>query len=130
MIRILHIDDEIDELSLLQYFFRKTATDIEIVSSDSPDRALSTALKDNYDCIVCDYNMPEMDGLELLQELRRNFGNTPFIFLSGHNDEGIIRRAMNNGADDFISKNCDMSFYDDLQKSIRKHSESKIELAS
>ncbi|MBW4658912.1 MAG: EAL domain-containing protein [Drouetiella hepatica Uher 2000/2452] len=58
------------------------------------------------DIILCDIMMPEMDGYDVLQTLRRNpeTARIPFIFLTARADRADIRRGMNLGADDYLTK--------------------------
>ena len=58
------------------------------------------------DLIVCDIMMPEADGYQVLKELSKN-GRTssiPFVFLSAKTDHKDIRKGMNLGADDYLTK--------------------------
>jgi DNA-binding NarL/FixJ family response regulator len=58
------------------------------------------------DLILCDVMMPEMDGHQVVQELRKDpaFAVTPFIFLTARADRGDVREGMNLGADDYLTK--------------------------
>ena len=58
------------------------------------------------DLIICDVMMPDMDGFEVLQALRvnSNTASISFLFLTALNDTTSIRKGMNLGADDFLSK--------------------------
>jgi class 3 adenylate cyclase len=58
------------------------------------------------DLILCDINMPEMDGFTVLETLRREpgFADTPFVFLTALDDRANVRRGMNLGADDYLTK--------------------------
>ena len=58
------------------------------------------------DLILCDVMMPEMDGYEVLQALRkdRTIAGTPFIFLTARGEKRDLREGMNLGADDYLTK--------------------------
>jgi len=58
-----------------------------------------------YDAIVADYEMPEMDGITFLREVRRRGMTTPFIIFSGRGREEVVIEAINNGADFYLQKN-------------------------
>jgi CheY-like chemotaxis protein len=64
------------------------------------------ALQNEPDLIICDISMPDMDGFEVFQALRSssNTASIPFIFLSALNDPVSVRKGMNLGADDYITK--------------------------
>jgi diguanylate cyclase (GGDEF)-like protein len=60
------------------------------------------------DIILCDIRMPELDGYGVLEALRQDLDTVtiPVIFLSARSDRSDIRRAMNLGADDYLTKPC------------------------
>jgi len=64
------------------------------------------AIKEQPSVIVCDIMMPELDGYGVLHLLRKNSGtqNTPFIFLTAKTERSDLRKGMEMGADDYITK--------------------------
>jgi two-component system, chemotaxis family, chemotaxis protein CheY len=58
------------------------------------------------DCVLLDWNMPIMDGLQFLRALRKEFGpnNPPVVFCTTENDIGHIEIAISNGAQEYIMK--------------------------
>ena len=56
------------------------------------------------DCFVADIRMPEMDGLQLQQELTRRGVSVPLIIITGHADVGLAVQAMKAGVSDFLEK--------------------------
>ena len=120
-IKILSVDDEAPiELLMKQYFRRKIRSgEYEFFFARNGREALSV-LNDHPDIgiILCDINMPEMDGLTLLAKV--NEMRNPalrVIMVSAYGDMQNIRHAMNNGAFDFATKPIDM---DDLAITIEK----------
>jgi two-component system response regulator FixJ len=63
------------------------------------DPALGSAL-----CLIADIRMPEMDGLQLQEELNRRKSGLPVIVVTGHGDVPLAVRAMKAGASDFLEK--------------------------
>lgn len=120
-IKILSVDDENDlELLLTQYFRRKIRKgEYEFSFAHNGLEALTMLLKNkDYDIILSDINMPEMDGLTMLTKI--NEMQNPAlkcIMVSAYGDMGNIRQAMNNGAFDFATKPIDL---DDLSVTIEK----------
>ena len=66
--------------------------------------ALAEISKQNFDIIISDIKMPEMDGLELIREVRKNFTDLPFIVVTGYSGEYSYDRVIGAGANDFIKK--------------------------
>ena len=120
-VKILSVDDELDlELLLTQYFRRKIRKgEYEFHFAHNGLEALEMLLREkDYDIILSDINMPEMDGLSLLAKI--NEMQNPAlkcIMVSAYGDMGNIRQAMNNGAFDFATKPIDL---DDLSLTIEK----------
>ena len=120
-VKILSVDDESDlELLLTQYFRRKIRKgEYEFSFAHNGLEALTMLLNNkDYDIILSDINMPEMDGLTLLTKV--NEMRNPAlkcIMVSAYGDMGNIRQAMNNGAFDFATKPIDL---DDLSVTIEK----------
>ncbi len=67
---------------------------------------LQMACDQKPDLVLCDVNMPEMDGHSVLKGLRSNpsTSSTPFIFLTGQGEKEDLRKGMNSGADDYLTK--------------------------
>jgi sigma-B regulation protein RsbU (phosphoserine phosphatase) len=120
-IKILSVDDELDlEVLLTQYFRRKIRKgEYEFSFAHNGLEALQLLLeKKDFDIILSDINMPEMDGLTLLTRI--NEMRNPAlkcIMVSAYGDMENIRTAMNNGAFDFATKPIDL---DDLSLTIEK----------
>ncbi|MGN6543075.1 MAG: response regulator [Ginsengibacter sp.] len=104
MKRILIIDDnkEIREniaeiISLSSY---------EAVTADNGKKGVELALKQPPDLIVCDIMMPELDGYGVLHLLAKHIETygIPFIFLTAKSEKSDLRKGMEMGADDYITK--------------------------
>ncbi|MCW3105401.1 MAG: DNA-binding response regulator MtrA [Bacteroidetes bacterium] len=102
--KILIIDDEPDILEFLSYNFRKNKFNVSIANNGSEGLAKIRAEKP--EVIISDILMPEMDGIEMCRELRKDTGMAaiPFIFLTAVNDDYKVLYAMTSGADQFASK--------------------------
>jgi len=70
------------------------------------EEGLSKAVSELPDLVLCDIQMPKLDGYHVLKGVRKNVAlvTVPFIFLTGHGDKPMMRQAMEMGADDFIVK--------------------------
>jgi len=104
-IRVLHVDDEPDLAEVAGVYLEreKDAIDVETVTSagDALDRL---GRGPRIDCIVSDYDMPGMDGLALLDVVREEFPDLPFILFTGKGSEGIASEAISRGVTDYLRK--------------------------
>ncbi|WP_424004084.1 response regulator [Haloarcula salina] len=102
-IRTLVVDDS-------DFFAEMTADtltqehDIDAVAATGASEALERLESGGFDCVVSDYEMPEMDGLELLDEIRRDNPSIPFILLTGRGDEETASAAIAAGVADYLLK--------------------------
>ncbi len=104
MISVLLVDDEPQLLELTKLFIEKVAKDIKIASASSAKEASVLMKPGGYDALVCDYQMPEMDGLEFLKELRSRNDDIPFVLFTGKGREDVAIEALNLGADFYLQK--------------------------
>ncbi|MHC1635903.1 MAG: response regulator [Candidatus Methanospirareceae archaeon] len=107
-IRVLHVDDEPVDLEITRIFLKKEAKDdFEISSVLSAKEALAKLEKEHFDIIISDYKMPEMDGIQFLETLRKNkkYAHIPFILFTGKGNEKVKKEAFEKGADEYIPKN-------------------------
>ncbi|GAB4157542.1 MAG: hypothetical protein Tsb0033_09500 [Winogradskyella sp.] len=81
-------------------------SDFEVITAPNGILGLKSINTSNPDIIVCDIMMPELDGYEVLNEVTKNdkTKHIPFIFLSAKTEHKDIRKGMNLGADDYITK--------------------------
>jgi len=102
MISVLVVDDEIDILKI-EKMFLELSGDLSVQTSISAYNAIELMKNEIFDVIVSDYNMPGMDGLELLKYIRKR-SNIPFIIFTGKGREEIVIEAINSGVDFYIQK--------------------------
>jgi len=118
--RILVVDDEPDLEALIEQKFRHQIRDgvVSFLFASDGVEAL-TVLKANcdVDMVITDINMPRMDGLLLLQNLQESEEKLSTIIVSAYGDMANIRKAMNRGAFDFLTKPIDFL---DLEATITK----------
>ena len=104
MSRILIVDDDPALLEALPENIRNRMGDIEVDTADSGSRALTLIVEVDYDAIVTDIKMPELDGLSLLEKARQLRPDTPTLLITGHGERDLAVRALRGGAYDFIEK--------------------------
>ena len=118
--RILIVDDEPDieplilrrmrrqiKAGVYGFLFAQNGVEALDVLSEHP----------NVDIVISDINMPEMDGLTLLEQIRKVDPNIRAIIVSAYGDMKNIRTAMRRGAVDFITKPID---FDDFEETIER----------
>ena len=118
--KILVVDDEVDlEPLVLQRMRRKIrAGTYSFVFAHNGIEALEVLSRDKeIDMILSDINMPQMDGLALLQQIPKVDPNLRAVIISAYGDMKNIRTAMNRGAFDFVTKPLD---FKDLQVTIER----------
>lgn len=102
MSRILLIEDEPDIASFIARGLR--AAGYSVTALEEGIAALAVASEDDFDLIVLDLGLPDIDGLTVLRQLRRSEIHTPVIILTAR--DGVRDRVdgLDNGADDYLTK--------------------------
>jgi DNA-binding response OmpR family regulator len=80
------------------------AKGFRVRTADRPARGLALLDSDDVQAVVLDFEMPEMDGLELLRRIRQRRRQLPVLLLSGADDPSLPRRALAEGARAFLRK--------------------------
>ena len=117
-IKILHVDDGAAFLAVAKQCLEEQ-TNIQVDTALSAKEALKKLKHSKYDVVVCDQQMPEKNGLELLRELRRQGNNVPFILFTCKGKEDVAIEALNSGVYRYIEKegNAEVTF-EELKHSI------------
>jgi adenylate cyclase len=118
--KILAVDDEPDFELLIRQRFRRQIREEEFefrFAHHGEEALTALAAEPDIDLMLLDINMPVMDGLTLLSELRERQSAVRAIIVSAYGDMANLRTAMNRGAFDFVTKPVDLS---DLEITVRK----------
>jgi CheY-like chemotaxis protein len=115
-IRILYVDDEENPLIIAKTFLEKIDSEMLVNVLSSPEEALK--LIDSYQCIITDYKMPKMDGLEFAQKIREK-SNVPIILYTAWGNDEIFAKANDSGIDECVSKGYNRDHYEALAKKIK-----------
>ena len=101
---ILVVDDDIVILKFIEFTLKGLGYQTSLAINGK--EAIEKAKGEHFDLIISDLYMPLMDGNQLVKHLRKTpeYKHTPFIFLSGANEEETWIKNLNDGADDFITK--------------------------
>ncbi|MFH0966221.1 MAG: response regulator [Methanobacteriota archaeon] len=103
MVRILVVDDLEALLEVVKYILESNEG-FYVDTAKSVEEALSLLKTHEYDIIISDYYMPEVNGLEFLKQIRSTNCDIPFIIQTGQGDEVNAIEALQNGADYFLEK--------------------------
>ncbi len=103
MIRILVVDDLEALLDVVKYILESNP-DFSVDTATSVAQALDFLEDHEYDIIISDYYMPEVNGLEFLKQVRSRNLAIPFVIQTGHGDEITALEALQSGADFFLEK--------------------------
>ena len=119
---ILVVDDEPDFADLFRQHFRREARQGTYVmhfaasAAEALDR-LSEEIRPALVAVLSDINMPEMDGLQLLAEIKQRFPDLPVMMVTAYGDEERRRLATEYGAAEFITEPVD---FDQLKTQLRQ----------
>ncbi len=103
--RILFVDDEIMVLQGLRRMLHAFRNEWDMVFVESGAKALELMTQAPFDVIVADMRMPEMDGVELLKEVKQRYPQTMRLILSGYSDESLILKSV-GVMHQYLSKPC------------------------
>lgn len=118
-ITVLHVDDDESFRELVVKFLRRTDEAIRVVSVGDVADGVERLRTDDIDCVLSDYEMPEMDGLDFLSRVRAFSTRLPFILYTSQGDEEVAKTAISKGVDDYIQKRPSAAHYLKLVARIR-----------
>ncbi|RKY62835.1 MAG: hypothetical protein DRP95_00530 [Candidatus Latescibacterota bacterium] len=100
-IRALLVEDNPDHAELVQVYLEREGIRVDVVGCG---RGCLDRAGEGYGVILLDYSLPDIDGLEVLRELRGRGVDTPVVIITGHGDEQVAVQAMKGGAYDYVVK--------------------------
>lgn len=102
MAKVLIVDDSKFQRSFITRALEEEGH--EVLPAENGEMGLDMFGKNNPDCILCDLNMPEMDGYELIRKVREKDKNIPIIIVSSDTQELTHNKCMELGATELINK--------------------------
>ncbi|MFC6953121.1 PAS domain S-box protein [Halorubellus litoreus] len=103
-VRVLHVDDDEQLLDLTATSLERVDDDFEVTTAVGAPAGLDVLDDAHVDCIVSDYQMPAMDGLEFLERVRETHPELPFVLFTGEGSETVASDAIAAGATDYVPK--------------------------
>ena len=116
--KMLIVDDEEDILIFLSYHFNKNGFDVTTALDGTI--GLSEFEKKKFDIVITDIRMPNMDGIEMCAEIKKQNTSIPIVFLTVVTDDYKILHAMRTGASQFVDKPIKLDELTDIVNSLIK----------
>jgi DNA-binding NtrC family response regulator len=101
--KLLIVDDEPDMLKLLSMIIREK-TPYEVTTTNNPLEALDFVKKGGFDMVIADLKMPGLDGIELLDAVKRVDQDIPVIIITAYGTVESAAETIEKGGFDFITK--------------------------
>jgi DNA-binding NtrC family response regulator len=105
-ISVLLVDDEKGYLNVLSNRLSKRS--IHATKAFSGTQAIQILRKNDFDVVVLDLKMEDMDGIEVLKIMKKMVPDLPVIILTGHGSQTAAQEGMVFGAFDYLSKPCEL----------------------
>ncbi len=132
-IDVLAVDNRQDILELSKLVLENVEDDISVDTTVNPEEGLEWLEEGFYDAVLSDYNMPVMDGIEFLEEVRNIDEDLPFILYTGKGSEEVAADAVGHDVTDYFRKEAGTEHYEliasrivDAVESYRKDQEMEI----
>ncbi len=109
MSKILIIEDEAAIRRVLTKILSEESVTYQVDDAEDGLQGLEKIKNNDYDLVVCDIKMPKMDGIELLEAVKKIKPEIPMVMISGHGDMETAIHSMKLGAFDYISKPPDLN---------------------
>ncbi|MBE7218121.1 MAG: response regulator [Caulobacteraceae bacterium] len=101
---LLVVDDQEFQLKLMGLLLSQAFPQARIVTALDAQAALAACDAQDFDCVLCDYQMPGMDGLTLAARLRETRPHLAFVLCTGGGDEMLAAEAMTSGVTQYLPK--------------------------
>jgi len=118
-ITVLLVDEDTEVLELTQTFLEREDDALDVETVTSAPVALEKLEAASFDCVVSDYSMPEMTGVEFLEAVRERSPGLPFFFFTGKDSEEIEAVAESADITGYVQKGTGTERYGELADAIR-----------
>lgn len=117
-IEVLVVDEDEDVIELTQTFLERASDALSVETATSGQEALDHVESQPVDCVVSDYRMPGMDGMELFDAVQERDPSLPFLLFSAAAEEDTVTAAEEGDITAFIQKGTGTDHYDEMAAEI------------
>jgi PAS domain S-box-containing protein len=110
-IQVLHVDDDPSFGEMVGIYLAREDDRITVRTAATPTEGSKVLASHDIDCVVSDYDMPERNGIEFLEDVRERYPELPFILYTGKGSEEIASEAISTGVTDYLQKEAGTSQY-------------------
>jgi signal transduction histidine kinase len=103
-VRILHVDDDPQFAEVVAELLVEHGDRFDVAIESDPEAVLGRLSTESFDCVVSDYQMSGVDGLQLLDRVRSAYPDLPFVLFTGEGSEEIASDAIAAGVTDYVQK--------------------------
>lgn len=119
-VRVLLVDDEPGLPETIGAYLERENDEFSVTTATSTLEAVTTLEDETFDCIVSDYQMPAISGLDFLKVVRQQDEAIPFIVFTAKGSERTASQAIASGVTDYVQKGPATEQYDELAERIWK----------
>lgn len=117
-IEVLCVDDEADSGDLTAIRLERLDERFTVATATDAREGFEYLEENSVDCVVSDYRMPEVDGLEFFERVREAYPRVPFVLFTGRGSQRVADDAHSRGVTDYLEKSED-DRYEMLAEQIR-----------
>ncbi len=103
-IHVLHVDDDEAFGDLASTYLERVEPRLDVTAVTTTTDALTHLAEHDVDCVVSDYDMPDVNGIEFLETVREDYPELPFVLFTGKGSEEVARDAISAGVTDYLQK--------------------------
>lgn len=106
-LKLLYAEDNPQDADLTRAHFGRAAPDLRLEIAETGSHCLERLAAESFDLLLLDNHLPDMDGLDVLEQIRSAGQRVPVVMITGAGDDEIVARALRAGASDYISNSGD-----------------------
>lgn len=116
---VLFVDDYAEYVAAGREYLERVDGSLTVLPETSAEGALARLSRESVDCVVCDYRMPGMSGVELLEAVREERPGLPFVLLTGH-ERNRLESTVADDATAVLQKGGGTHTFRELRATIRR----------